>query len=167
MGHNHIVFIGLGSNIGNKELNIEKAIEHIEKQANILLKSSIYSSEPWGFDSSYSFLNSVIKIETQLTPQLLFEFLKEIELKMGRVKKNKNEYEDRIIDLDILFFDDEIISNETLSIPHIQLVNRKFVLEPLNEISSDFIHPLLNKTIGVLLQECTDMSVLKQIHFKM
>ena len=167
MSQKYFAYIGLGSNLGDRVRNIEEAIINIEKKATIIKKSSLYESNAWGFESESTFLNNVIGIKTDLTPHLLFHYLKEIELEMGRVKLNIHNYEDRIIDLDILFFDNQILSDEIITIPHNQICNRRFVLEPLNEIASEFIHPTNNKTIAELLRECTDMSVLKQIHFKM
>jgi len=147
------VFLGLGSNLGEKENNILKAYELISSQiADIQSKSSFYYSEAWGFESENSFVNSVIQIETSLEPLHLLDKLKEIENEIGRIQKSSNQhYKDRIIDVDILFFNNDIINNNDLSIPHPFINQRLFVLEPLNEIASELRHPILNLKVSELL----------------
>jgi 2-amino-4-hydroxy-6-hydroxymethyldihydropteridine diphosphokinase len=163
MKDNEITFIGLGSNIGNREGNIIKTIEFISQNYNVISKSSLYTSEPWGYDSSSQFINAVICIETQEDPITLFHFLKNTEIKLGRTPKKTEQYEDRIIDLDILFIGDLVLKNEFLTIPHKEIQNRKFVLKPLNDIAPTFLHPILQKTILQLLIECKDKTLLEQI----
>lgn len=160
------VFIGLGSNLGNKEENIEKTLTLINENHKIILVSKLYASEPWGFESKSKFVNAVICIQTKNDPLSLFNNLKDIESKLGRKKTKIGEYEDRVIDLDILFYEKEIIENEIIKIPHKEIQNRKFVLEPLNEIASNFVHPILNKPIYQLLAECKDNTLLEQIVIK-
>jgi 2-amino-4-hydroxy-6-hydroxymethyldihydropteridine diphosphokinase len=130
----HIVFIALGSNLGDKSKNLDNAIQLIKNRVGEVLKvSSIFKSLPFGFDSSNEFFNSCIKCGTNLPPIKLLEELKAIENEMGRVKTKKG-YEDRIIDLDIILFDNLTISTDILTIPHPEYKNRDFVLVPLNEV---------------------------------
>lgn len=147
------VFLGLGSNLGEKEKNILKAYELIIQEiGEIKKRSSFYYSEAWGFESENIFVNSVIEVNTLLTPQLLLIQLKSIEAEIGRKYQSiGSEYTDRMIDLDILFYNHDIIKNEQLTIPHPFLHRRLFVLVPLNEIAENFIHPELKLTVKTLL----------------
>jgi 2-amino-4-hydroxy-6-hydroxymethyldihydropteridine diphosphokinase len=147
------VFLGLGSNIGDKENNILKAYDLIKTEiGNIEKLSSFYYSEAWGFESQNSFVNTVIQVKTHLDPLHLLEKLKIIETNMGRMDKTtKLNYEDRSIDIDILFYNNEIFKNEHLCVPHPHINQRLFVLEPLNEFAADFIHPELNSKVIDLL----------------
>jgi 2-amino-4-hydroxy-6-hydroxymethyldihydropteridine diphosphokinase len=146
-----IVYLGLGTNIGDKKFNLRQAFIEIELSIGTILESSsFYESEPWGFESENQFLNAVIVVDTNFTPLELLEQLKAIERKMGRIEKNKSGYADRIIDIDILFFNNEVIHSPILTIPHKFLHKRDFVLFPLLEITPDFVHPLLESTIEEL-----------------
>lgn len=147
------VFLGLGSNLGEKKNNIMKAYDLIRAEIGDVEKiASFYYSEAWGFESHNSFVNTVIQVKTSLKPIQLLTQLKKIEIKIGRKNKsNKQVYDDRLIDIDILFYNDEIIKNEYLCIPHPYLNQRLFVLEPLNEIAEDFVHPELNIKVVDLL----------------
>lgn len=165
MNQDTIVYIGLGSNLGNKEDNIKKAILLLQEKYKTNQISSLYASEPWGYNSDSHFFNAVICITTNESPISVFNYLKMIESKLGRIKKNTDRYEDRIIDLDILFYGIEIIENEIITIPHKEIHNRRFVLDPLNELAPDFIHPVLKKPIHVLLENCQDTSILEQITY--
>jgi len=147
----HKAYIALGSNLGDKEKNIKKALSLIEKKYIILKTSSFYKTEPVGFLNQDWFLNCVVKIKTNLKPLKLLEFLKNIEKKLKRIKTFKNG--PRIIDLDILFYEDKIISEKKLTIPHPEIHKRLFVLEPMCEIEKDFVHPILQKTILALKNE--------------
>ena len=150
------LYLGLGSNIGNKAENLQKAGILIEKRIGGLISSSaFYHTKPWGYRSENSFLNSVICIETDMPPFQVLDLIKQIEKEMGRKRDTTERYEDRVIDIDILFYDDLIFSDEnhTLTIPHPLLEKRGFVLEPLNEIAPDFIHPIRKKTIARLYDE--------------
>jgi 2-amino-4-hydroxy-6-hydroxymethyldihydropteridine diphosphokinase len=152
------IFLGLGSDTGNRTENLAKGRSLIaESFGNIVMASSIYETEPWGFESDTKFLNQVIEIESGLSsPELLDEIIR-IETKMGR-KRSTRGYESRVIDIDILFYGDKIINEKSLSIPHPHLHERKFVLVPLDEIAPGFVHPVLNKQVKRILEECTDKS---------
>jgi len=148
-------YLLLGSNKGNRLAFINQATDDICKRAgNIITHSMIYETEPWGFSDNTNFLNQVLIIETDLKPQQLLAELFDIELKMGRVKTKH--FTSRIIDIDILFYDNLIIKSEALTIPHPQLHKRMFTLIPLSEIAPNFIHPVLNKDLQTLTNECED-----------
>ena len=148
------VYLGLGTNLGNKRENIDLALENIEKQiGNIVSLSALFLSKPQGFESKNIFVNCAIHIETLLTPhELLFE-TQSIEKEMGRIDKSDAEgYADRIIDIDILFYNNLVINdNSTLIIPHPHIEERDFVLKPMAEIAPHLLHPILKKTVEELL----------------
>ena len=157
-----IVFLGVGSNLGNRENNLEQAIARIAEYIGPVLKSSsIYITEPWGFKAEEEFLNIVVKIGTKLTPSGILGRILMIESLLGRVRDNK-QYTSRLIDIDILLYEDKIVDEESLKIPHPLLHKRKFVLVPLCEIESEMIHPVLNKSIAELLESCEDQSEVKK-----
>lgn len=148
-------FLLTGGNLGAREKNLSTAAELLEKYCGkIVRSSSIYETAAWGKTDQPNFLNQVIEIETKLDPEQLMQEILKIEHEMGRVRKEK--YGPRIIDIDILFFNDETIQQQDLTIPHPQLQNRRFVLIPLKEIAPDLRHPVLHKTISELLENCTD-----------
>ncbi len=149
------VYILIGGNIGDRELELHKAKKFItETIEEIILKSSIYETEAWGFNSDKKFLNQVIVIETECSPEEILNKSNAIERKMGR--KKQQHYSSRTIDIDILFYDNLILNSKNLVIPHEKLHERRFTLMPLNEIAADFIHPVFNKTIEQLLKQNTD-----------
>lgn len=144
------VYLGLGTNLGKKKENIELALRKIKKQiGKIISLSAFYTSEPFGFESDNMFVNCAVKIYTSFTPQELLAQTRSIEREMGRLQKSNHEvYADRIIDIDILLYNDLIINDcSSLIIPHPHIQERDFVLKPLSEIAPDFVHPILNKTI--------------------
>lgn len=146
-----LVYIGLGSNLGDKKHHLQQAIELIaEKAGKIISCSSFYESKPWGFSSPNDFLNAVILTETTLSPTELLYKTQQIEREMGRTEKTGNSYADRMIDIDILFYDNQLINTPELKIPHPLIQERDFVLIPLAEIAPDFIHPVLRKSIQEL-----------------
>lgn len=142
------VYIGLGSNLGDKGENLKKAVDLLKEKCKILKSSSLYETEPVGYKEQGWFLNCAIEIKTNLNPQELLEFLLLIEKRLGRVRAIKNG--PRTIDLDILFYDNKIINENNLIVPHPRLHERAFVLEPLNEICPNFVHPVLKKSINKL-----------------
>ncbi len=142
-----MIYISLGTNIGNRYQNLLTAIQEIKKTGEIIKKSSIYETEPIGLKKQSNFLNMIIKIKTNLSPIELIFCLQEIEHKMGRNKEKELKNGPRIIDLDILFYKKEIIKNKNLKIPHPKLHKRNFILTPLKEISPNLIHPILHKSI--------------------
>jgi 2-amino-4-hydroxy-6-hydroxymethyldihydropteridine diphosphokinase len=129
------IFIGIGTNLGEKEKNLQEALKHIKKIAKILKKSKIHKTKPVGYKDQDDFLNMVIEIESELTPQELIIKLHEIEHKMGRIREIKNG--PRIIDLDILLFDKVKVNGKYLKIPHPRMYEREFVLKPLAEIAPE------------------------------
>lgn len=145
-----ITFLGVGSNLGNKQLNIKNAIAHIKKttQITVIKTAPFYESQPVGYTNQPYFINTVIQCETELTPETLLNKLKLIEKIIGRKKAPR--YGPRIIDIDILFYDNKIINKEILIIPHPEIQNRTFVLYPMNDIAPNFTHPVLNKKISEL-----------------
>ncbi len=147
-----IVYIGIGSNLGEREESCLRAIELLEKKGiTVVKRSSLYETEPWGMKDQPLFLNMAIEIETDLNPVQLLKALKDIEKAAGREKSCK--WGPRILDLDILLFDDIVVHQENLEIPHPLMHERAFVLEPLCEIASGLRHPVLKKSVRELLQQ--------------
>jgi 2-amino-4-hydroxy-6-hydroxymethyldihydropteridine diphosphokinase len=145
------VYLGLGTNLGDRKQNINKAIEAISLKMSISKQSSLYETTAWGYTNQPDFLNQVIQVETNLSPLRLLNFLKKTEVELGRVENFR--YGPRLIDIDILFYDDLIKTTSRLQIPHPRIPERAFVLVPLNEIAPGFVHPVLKKTIAELLAE--------------
>jgi deoxyguanosine kinase len=162
-----ITYLSLGTNQGNKLENLQRAIDAIaEEVGSVLSIASVYETASWGFDSD-NFYNTCIKVSTYLPPEELIARLLEIEKELGRVRKDSNEYADRLIDLDILLFDDEIIFLKNLIVPHPRMLERKFALAPLAEIANTFIHPIEKKQIGICLKNCSDDSEISTIEEKL
>jgi len=155
------IYISLGSNQGDKFKNLQAAIDFIFiRIGKVQIISKVYKSPALGFDGD-EFLNTCICVETQFKPSKLLKELLKIEKLLGRVRTKSKGYQSRNIDLDIIFFEDEIINTKTLKIPHPEMQTRKFVLLPLNDIASKLVHPILDKNVSVLLEECEDESILK------
>lgn len=148
------VYLGLGTNLGNKEANLRTAIyklqERIGKQVSL---SSFYETAPWGFESDHSFLNAAIGLETNLSPIEILHITQKIEKELGRTKKSVNgSYSDRLIDIDILLYDTLVLQTPELTIPHPLMTERDFVMKPLIEIAGNIIHPTRQKTLSELYQ---------------
>lgn len=153
------VIAGLGSNLGDRFAALQCAMELIREEAGeIIAVSSVWETEPWGFDADEQFLNMVIVLETTLEPKGLIQRFRSIEGRMGRKKSGGGKYESRIIDLDILFWDDRVISIPGLEVPHPKLHSRRFVLEPLMEVAPETVHPVTGLTVAEMLQFCEDNS---------
>ncbi|HUN66767.1 MAG TPA: 2-amino-4-hydroxy-6-hydroxymethyldihydropteridine diphosphokinase [Bacteroidota bacterium] len=151
------VYIGIGSNLGDRLQNLSKALERLEDVCDIVTVSSVYETEPVGFSSPNMFLNMAVAGETALDPSELLEQLKEIEDELGRRRDSHNK--DREIDLDILLYEGMIYRNSMVTIPHPEMAHRRFVLVPLAEIAPDAVHPVKNETIQALLEQCPVQSV--------
>lgn len=148
------VYLGLGTNIGNKRRNLlEAAALLAERAGDITALSSFYETEPWGFESENLFLNAVLLMQTTLSPDALLQLTQNIEKELGRIEKSRRGYHDRIIDIDILLYGNEIINSGDLVIPHPLMQERRFVLEPLLEIAPKLKHPLLGKSIEEMFKE--------------
>ncbi len=156
------VYLCLGGNMGDRKANMGLAIAKINEFAGkVILTSSVYETEPWGVADQQAYLNCCIVIETELSAGHLIILLLNIEKQLGRTRDLWQTYEPRTIDIDILFFNNDVITEEHLMVPHPRLHLRRFVLIPLNEIASNYLHPVLNKTIFKLLEECKDTSSVK------
>lgn len=157
------VYIALGSNKGNKLEHLQLAIDAIFERVGTIRKiSKVYETPALGFEGD-DFYNACIKIETELKPKKLLRVLKQIEADLGRTTKKSDTYESREIDLDILFYKDEVINEKSLLIPHPALHLRKFVLVPLSNIAKDIKHPVFQKTVSELLDDCKDESKIEPI----
>jgi 2-amino-4-hydroxy-6-hydroxymethyldihydropteridine diphosphokinase len=161
-GMPHRAFIGIGSNLGDRKANFLEAIDRIQKipGTRIVKQSSLYESEPLG-DAKTWFVNAVVELETECGADDLLRRLKQIETVMGRKRVRGKRWGSRIIDLDILLFDNEIINKRTLKVPHPELQNRRFVLAPLSELAPQFVHPKLSVSVSELLAVVKDT---KKIH---
>jgi 2-amino-4-hydroxy-6-hydroxymethyldihydropteridine diphosphokinase len=150
------VFLGLGSNLGDKRENLYNAKIMIEESiGQVIDSSSIYESDPWGFESKDKFLNMVLVVETSLTPTALLKKILDIESRLGRIR-GEAKFISRIIDIDILLYNNLIVDDSLLKIPHPRIPERKFVLVPLCEVAAELIHPVCKKTILTMLNECKD-----------
>lgn len=138
-----LTYLGLGTNLGNKQQNLNDAITALSVEVGkVMAVSSFMVSAPWGFDSENTFLNTVVLMETELTPFSLLQKTQEIERSLGRTAKSTHGYADRLIDVDILLYDNLLIDQPTLKIPHPLIMERDFVIIPLTEIAPDLVHPV-------------------------
>jgi len=159
----HQVFLGIGGNIGNKHDNFDKVYTFIQNELGTITKSSsVYETPPWGFQAEVNFWNQVLIVETEFSATDVLLKINKIESKFGR-KRDGGQYKSREMDIDILYFDNLVLDNKTLTIPHPQIANRLFVLVPLAEIAPDFVHPLLRLTSLEMLKNCDDNSVIEKI----
>lgn len=155
------MFLGLGSNVGDRRFYLRKSIEALDAVAGVVVHtcSSIYETEPWGQGNQPSFLNQIIEIHTDWDADVLLRHCQEIERSLGRQKGDR--WGPRTIDMDILLYDQLVINTDALQIPHAQLANRRFVLEPLAEIGAAVVVPGMNETVGTLLMQCEDKKAVR------
>jgi 2-amino-4-hydroxy-6-hydroxymethyldihydropteridine diphosphokinase len=141
----HTVYLSLGSNLGNRLANLKQAVTALSPQMEVKAKSHVYETPPWGYEDQPKFLNQVIKAKTYLEPEPLLKHLKRLELALGRKESFPNG--PRLIDMDILFYDDLVLNTSSLVIPHPRLHERGFVLLPLMDIDPELVHPVSKKNV--------------------
>ena len=147
-----IAYLALGTNIGNKRRNMITAAALLaERVGDVLALSGFYETEPWGFQSENTVLNAALQLDTSLSPLELLKATQEIEIEMGRTQKSNGAYHDRIIDIDILLYDNLVLQTPELTLPHPLMHERLFVMEPLAEIAPNVIHPVFKKPVISLL----------------
>ncbi len=151
------VFLGLGTNMGDRQQNLTDAIDAIAKKMEILRRSSVYETKAWGYTEQADFLNMVVEARTELKPLALLNFLKRTESELGRVENFR--YGPRVIDIDILFYEDLVRNTPRLQIPHPQLHERAFVLVPMVELAADLVHPVLKRSMSELLKDVDGQEV--------
>ncbi len=155
----HIVYLALGTNLGNRLLNLNTAISSLTPQMKVKKKSPVYETPPWGFADQPAFLNQVVRVETYEGPERLLKHLKRLETALGRVPNFQNG--PRLIDIDILFYDDLVLDTAPLVIPHPRLHERAFVLVPLADIAPDLVHPVLHKSVREMLADVNSDGVVR------
>jgi 2-amino-4-hydroxy-6-hydroxymethyldihydropteridine diphosphokinase len=155
----HTVYLALGSNLDNRLANLKQAVAALPPQMEVKAKSHIYETPPWGYEDQPKFLNQVIKATTYLEPEPLLKHIKRLEVMLGR--KASFQYGPRLIDIDILFYDDLVLDTPSLVIPHPRLHERGFVLLPLMDIAPDLIHPVEKKNVRELLAFCNVSDITK------
>lgn len=161
------IFLSLGSNKGNCLENLQKAIDNIAVSiGKVVQLSSVYKTKPWGFESD-DFLNVCIEISSKLDYKILWSEILIIEEKLGRNRNNSDNYQARTIDIDVLFINDEVIFSKELIVPHSKMLERNFVLVPLNEIAPDYQHPIVKKNIQTCLENCEDIEEVFKIDLKL
>ena len=148
----HTVFLALGSNLGDRLANLKQTIAALTPQMEVKAKSQVYETPPWGYEDQPKFLNQVIKAKTYLDPEPLLKHLKRLELALGRKESFPNG--PRLIDIDILFYDDLVLNKPSLVIPHPRLHERGFVLLPLMDIDPDLVHPVNKKSVREMVALC-------------
>lgn len=149
---NHIVFLALGTNLGDRQENLKQAVASLPPQMEVKAKSHIYETPPWGYEEQPKFYNQVVKAETYVQPEALLKHLKRLEIALGRKASFQNG--PRLIDLDLLFYDDLVLKTPILTLPHPRLHERGFVLLPMMDIAPGLVHPVLKKTIRELVSSC-------------
>ena len=148
----HVVYLALGSNLGNRAANLKEAIASLSPQMDVKAKSKVYETPPWGYAEQGKFLNQVVKAKTYVEPEPLLKHLKRLEVALGRVASFQNG--PRLIDIDILFYEDLVLESPTLTIPHPRVHERGFVLLPMMDIAPDYVHPVKQRSIRELIAGC-------------
>ena len=148
----HLVYIALGSNLGNRSEHLHQASDALAPSVHVLESSPIYETPPWGVIEQPPYLNQVLKAETSLDAESLLAYLKGLEAELGRVVGVR--YGPRVIDLDLLFYDDLVLETPLLAIPHPRMRGRGFVMVPMADLAPDLVHPVFKKSIADLLAEC-------------
>ena len=157
----NIVFLQLGSNLGNRESLLQDAISAIEERVGkIIEKSKVYESAPWRDEGQENYLNQILKVKTEISADDVLSTILDVEKELGRIRLEK--WGERLIDIDIIFYNDSIIETAELCVPHKHMHERMFVLTPLHNIAPDMVHPKYNKTVDELLQICTDTELVKE-----
>ena len=146
------VYLALGSNLGNRAANLKEAINSLSPQMDVKAKSKVYETPPWGYTEQEKFYNQVLRVQTYLEPEPLLKHLKRLEVALGRKASFQNG--PRLIDIDILFYDDRILNTPVLDIPHPHVHERGFVLLPMMDIAPDYVHPVKQRSIRDLLAGC-------------
>lgn len=145
---NHI-FLGLGTNLGNRLDNLQRAVDGLGRDVHVTAVSPVYETEPWGMTDQPAFFNACLAANTRLTPIQLLQFIKNLEIELGRLPAEK--WGPRLIDIDLLLYDDFVLYDDALVVPHPYMLERAFVLRPLADIAPQFIHPLAQKHIAELV----------------
>jgi 2-amino-4-hydroxy-6-hydroxymethyldihydropteridine diphosphokinase len=149
---NHTVYLALGSNLGERAANLKEAIASLTPQMVVKAKSHVYETEPWGYEDQPKFLNQVVMVQTYLEPEQLLKHIKRLEVALGRKASFRNG--PRLIDIDILFYDDLVSDTPILTIPHPRLHERGFVLLPMMDIAPDLVHPVTKKSVREMVAFC-------------
>lgn len=156
------VILGLGSNLGVREENIRQAILLIQNYGEVTHQSNLYETSSWGYESENKYINSCVELNTKMEAKELLGAMLKIELEMGRTR-NPGGYSDRVIDIDVLLFGDQIENKATIQIPHPEMHNRLFVLAPMNELVPNRIHPIFKKSINELYNLCLDSTQIQKV----
>lgn len=156
----HIVYLALGSNLGNREENLKQSIASLPPQMVVKAKSHVYETPPWGYEDQPRFLNQVVKAQTYLQPEPLLKHIKRLEVALGRKATFRNG--PREIDIDILLYDDLVLDTPILTLPHPHMHERGFVLLPMMDLDPDLVHPLTGKSVREMLISC-NLAGIKQV----
>ncbi len=156
----HIIYLALGSNLDDRAENLKEAIASLPPQMEVKAKSQVYETPPWGYEDQPRFYNQVLKAQTYLQPELLLKHIKRLEIALGRKATFRNG--PRLIDIDILFYDELVLNTSSLTLPHPHLHERGFVLLPLMDIAPDLIHPVTRKSVREMVATC-NLGGIKQV----